>query len=837
MTRNIDAPGIELREQDRSQYDQKNDYSIVGTTVFMTGFAAKGEDYSVKWINTAKNFVDTYGYPENEIEQYFHAGALEVLNKGGVLMTAKLPYDNAAKDKYTFTTYKVENPNVQSSDSIASIEDIQDLHGVYDTIYQIQETLRNLLNILGIADEFDISNLFKMKQCVDDLIQHRLSELGASSSAISTTNSIKTDLQNLITLLKNEHTSCFAILDSGIRRFLKIVPQSQTGKMALDEFDNLKTSSRNVPLNTIKIVDITRGKYSSIDVDCVTTKMEIDGSVAYVNTNECLGIVPVIVSPANAIYIQHLLELEEFDKDSYPLSMYNCINGIELVKNQDFKNDILVDLSKLNEHYTMNFGSNNKDDYTVSRLVAEQFPNITFDRHNHFDTTYLKQIGVVVLKMFKDQANDDKISFSVLETFIGSLDRTAKDQYTNASIFIDDIINRKSNYINFFSNVDPIYMKNIDLVTITNQTATSLGFYNIDCKKIVDIKNSILTPLSYIFSKCKDPNQINIDLVLDAGVSNIAQLASSCGNSDKIDFTVYTRIIDHDSSGQKWRLNSDNDAKKWSVVQKRFDDFCKISRRDCMFLADGLRTFCLTGNQKIVRDTVIDSSIAKDILPKLKYMSGLNSSYSAGYCNWFLVTDNYTNDVFWCPPSIKMAGIYIYTDAYYHKWDAPAGHRRGVINNILDCAFSPTIDEAGKIYNQAWNYAINYPIDGIIAEGQKTMQLKKTAFDRINVRRLFLYLEKNVGRVAQFFKYEDNSQYRRQLFVDTIRPLFEDAVKGNGIAEYAIKCDDENNTDQTIENNELHCKIAIRPIKTIEFIVLDFICTNQSAVVSETILS
>ena len=89
-----------------------------------------------------------------------------------------------------------------------------------------------------------------------------------------------------------------------------------------------------------------------------------------------------------------------------------------------------------------------------------------------------------------------------------------------------------------------------------------------------------------------------------------------------------------------------------------------------------------------------------------------------------------------------------------------------------------------------------------------------------------LDLEKKVARVAKAFVYEGNTPYLRQRFVDTIRPILEDAVSGDGIRDYAIKCDDELNTIQVIENNEMRCKIAVRPVKVADWIVVDFICTN-----------
>ena len=98
-----------------------------------------------------------------------------------------------------------------------------------------------------------------------------------------------------------------------------------------------------------------------------------------------------------------------------------------------------------------------------------------------------------------------------------------------------------------------------------------------------------------------------------------------------------------------------------------------------------------------------------------------------------------------------------------------------------------------------------------------------------------LYLEKNVVRIARRFLYEGNTPYIRQQFVDSITPIFDDAVNNNGIVDYAIKCDDELNTEQVVENNEMRCKIAVKPVKALEFLILDFIVTNQTANVAEEV--
>lgn len=251
-----------------------------------------------------------------------------------------------------------------------------------------------------------------------------------------------------------------------------------------------------------------------------------------------------------------------------------------------------------------------------------------------------------------------------------------------------------------------------------------------------------------------------------------------------------------------------------------------------MFIADGLRPLVLQGNKKIVRSTAPNNTIDSNILPYVKWLTGLNTSYGAGYIDWFEVADDYSGDTLWLPPSIKAAGIYINTDINFNYWDAPAGLNRGVVS-ATDVSFSPTVAQAGTIYNKSWNYAINYPQDGIVLEGQKTFQSAATAFDRVNVRRMFLRLERATYQVARQFLYEGNTAYTRQRLIDAIEPYFKAAKSGGGIKEYKIICDETINTPDVIDNNELRVKVGIIPVKTIEFIWVQFYALSTGGSFSE----
>ena len=759
MTRIRQSPGIELHEIDKSQYG-KTDYSIVGTTTLMCGVADKGEDYVPQWINSKQTLDDTYGYPLTEFERYFYNGCIEILNRGGVLLAAKLPYDNKSFNKFAYADFS--------------------LSGCY---YD-----RSLSNDYLISS--DKGSIYR------SLFANVDSILSSSSS-----------------------NATFAVVNSE--------PLSSTNdeyaKMTIKDLDDYKTGVKRPKPGTFKIVDITRTKYE---------KQEFYFDDSSSKDVECIGITPVVVSPIAAMYFQGILNTSNVSSND--ISALQPIVDIRrrgdsesLQESLGYKNQT----EKYLEQYSQKFWSETIDDYTVSKTIGTSyFPSINFKNQNLLDRKYLNSIGVVVLKAYKELENDNRIKFVPVESFVGSLDKTAKTE-KNGTYFIDDVVNSQSQYINFFSNI-VVRDKFPDLIVQGKNIQTVLGFTEDESQKKITYQNTIAGALQIVFDKLKDPNVADIDVVADAGITTIAQRVKDYEDTCPSD-EDWTSMIDNDDWFKDWKMSGQPST--WFAAANFIDSFCRNTRQDCIGLIDAPRYFCLNDEAKLVRSTDITSTIANNIIPNLKYLLNINSSYSAGYCNWFQIADSYSGDLIWLPPSIKAAGIYTFTDTYYHKWDAPAGMNHGVVTNVIDTAFSPYNDEAGKIYAASWNYATNYPIDGIVIEGQKTFQRAQTALDRVNVRRLMNYLKKNVTRVAKYFLYEGNTAWLRQRFVDTIRPIFEDAVNGYGLSEYVIKCDDENNTAQTIDRNELHCTIGVRPVKAVEFIVLNFVLVNQSASISEMI--
>lgn len=840
-SRKIENPGVEINEFDRSQYG-KVDYSLPNSpTGLIAGFSDKGEDLVLEWINSKSTLDNTYGLPTNEYETYFYNGIHEFLNRGGTCIAARLPYDNGSFNKYNYVELSVSGLKRTDEKKDSSIT------GRYDTIRDIHDTLYDYLVAVQHQDK-DISNISKMLHVCEDEYNERLGQ--DDDANFNTLRDVRNRLEELIKSFGKFDT--FAALffnDDDLTSYLEIGNvdlSSYRGKDSIDSLDEYLTNSRKVHRNKIRIYDITRSQYQKLNHydGCVQTLSNYSNPdlSSSTHTNECLGIVPIVTTAANAMFFQQLLDFSAVKaSDVAPYEAFNQVSGFNTlsIAPDDTTLSIARSFAEISAHTSLQMASlpdntigvdgSNYD--SVSRRAAQAFPLITFKDSSHFDKTYLKQVGVCVFKAFVDYDNNGKMGFQLLESFVGSFDNKARDPVTKANIFIDDVINSRSQYIKFFSNVDSYNYERAAILATSCQEAISLGFYDVDCKKKISYQKSIMKPLTYLFDQASNRNTLPLDLVVDAGMSNIAQLAVLKGGSIDVEQFPYVADIE-------WKFGTTTtDITGWRAVLNKYDNFCKSMRKDCMFLADGIRAMCLDGNVKYIRKTSPSTTVANTIIPKFKYMAGvLNSSYSAGYCNWFYQQDAANEDYFWCPPSIKAAGVYIYCDTYFHPWSAPAGMTRGVLNDVVDVAFVPLDQDAGQIYSNQWNYAMSYPIEGIVIEGHKTFQREKTALDRVNVRRLMLSLEKRIGRIAQRFVYEGNTPYLRQSFVDACRPVLEDAVRGDGVRDYAIKCDDELNTPEVIENNELRCRIAVRPVKVVDYIILDFIVSKQSANVSEEVL-
>lgn len=199
----------------------------------------------------------------------------------------------------------------------------------------------------------------------------------------------------------------------------------------------------------------------------------------------------------------------------------------------------------------------------------------------------------------------------------------------------------------------------------------------------------------------------------------------------------------------------------------------------------------------------------------------LNSSYAATYYPWLQMQSSTGKNV-WVPASVVIPGIYAFTDGAAAPWFAPAGLTRGGISDVIQAEKKLTRTQRDTLYNANINPIATFPGSGISVFGQKTLQKKKSALDRVNVRRLLIDLKKFLGDTAKTLVFEQNTIATRNSFLATVNPYLESVVQRQGLYAYRVVMDETNNTADTIDRNQLIGQVFIQPAKTVEFVVLDF---------------
>ena len=212
-----------------------------------------------------------------------------------------------------------------------------------------------------------------------------------------------------------------------------------------------------------------------------------------------------------------------------------------------------------------------------------------------------------------------------------------------------------------------------------------------------------------------------------------------------------------------------------------------------------------------------------------------SSSYAVFDSTYKYMYDRFSNTYRYIPMNGDIAGLCARTDINFFPWYSPAGTARGAILSAIKLAYAPTKSQRDRLYSNRINPIIFSPGAGIILFGDKTGLGRTSAFDRINVRRLFIYLEDAISRAAKDVLFEFNDEITRTNFVNTIEPFLRDVQANRGIFDYVVICDETNNTAAVIDANEFKADIYIKPARSINFIGLTFIATKTGVDFEEVI--
>ena len=211
----------------------------------------------------------------------------------------------------------------------------------------------------------------------------------------------------------------------------------------------------------------------------------------------------------------------------------------------------------------------------------------------------------------------------------------------------------------------------------------------------------------------------------------------------------------------------------------------------------------------------------------IKFFSSLPSSSYAVFDSGYKYTYDRFNNIFrYIPCNPDIAGLMVRTSIEVYPWYSPAGQQRGILNNAIKLAYNPNKAQRDQLYPKRINSVINQPGLGVLLFGDKTALGYQSAFDRINVRRLFLTVEQALQKAAQAQLFELNDELTRSNFINIVEPYLRDIQAKRGVYDFLVICDQSNNTPDIIDNNEFRADIYLKPTKSINFVTLTFVATR-----------
>ena len=643
------------------------------------------------------------------------------------------------------------------------------------------------------------------------------------------------------------------------KQFKDQVQSAVFDKAAL-EYSNDRFTSVNVTLNTFtdskSISAMTKNTTTNIVVlssTVIPSNLDLDFNINSINDISKAGIVIINDDKLsnNDLYEGFYVALAD-NSDDTPYTDFQSVQsvyavnssvntGLDVVGNSLVK-QYFTQIPKERMAFTLTESYSSINFSSVSERMA-RFPSYDFSQD-----AFLDCLKVFMFKLNTSTNLQDSITldFSTAEAYVGSLYSRRKQNDPRGGRLVNfcvqnKIENNSNSRIKMLLNnkiseagvwVDELGMP-IKKVRISEPTK-ALWSTGIHQKTSLDNSNKtigdLILKLDRSFQLCElaQNESNNIDVVCEAGLGTIN--ASLCARPDYLYFddTLDVNIDNLSVIPKNWREYyeyPDLVRDGYSDVVRKFRNFAQ-NKKDHVFISDPLRYLFVSGrNAKKTESRSFD--FVNDIFRPMNvtYAKAGRSTYMAVYANWIKKYDTASDEFMWLPPSGFMAKV-ILNAKKRAPWTAPAGFNYGRLAGIADIALNPNQRQRDILYRSSYNPVVNFPRDGLVVYGQKTFINYETAFDRLNVRNLFLHLEKETTRILNRFVFEPNTISTRNRVLLRLTPLFERAKTREGLYDYRLICDERNNTSASIDRNELRVAVYIQPVRTAEFILADFVATR-----------
>lgn len=478
----------------------------------------------------------------------------------------------------------------------------------------------------------------------------------------------------------------------------------------------------------------------------------------------------------------------------------------------------------------------------VSRAVAyTTSPVVSYS----LNATSTSSTGILIANQAAFTSIDSS-AFSFVARYAGSYGNNIRIEVASASTFVDASVSFKAafDYTPSFT-LNPAYNDEIHIRVVNDVTGETLEKYTglsmaPDAKKADgstlyyrDVLNSSSV---YIYANDLDGSFANDGLLIRNELTNVFNTPAAVTGDVVIDvllsggvtsadaFVQYATaadvFADPDIIDVSLLFGEQTGVGSKSSLESALETIA-VNRKDCIAFVSAPETIAT------------QSSSANKLLLATTKAGLFNTSYVVLDSTPVYTYNKYSDSYIWIPAAGHIAGLCARTDNTNDPWWSPAGYNRGVLLGVTKLAFNPTQAERDELYKVSANPIVSFPGQGIMLYGDKTAQKKPSAFDRINVRRLFIVLEKAIATAAKYQLFEFNDEFTQAMFRNMVEPFLRDVKGRRGIYDFMVVCDSTNNTGEVVDSNRFVGDIFIKPARAINYINLNFVAVRTGVAFSE----
>ena len=793
-SRIINSPGVQINEIGESAIQA----NVFGTDVFITGFANKGPTDEVISISSLSEFEQIYGTPTNAAERYFYYSVKPLIGTGANILVNRLPYGAGNGDgfgsEYSAVVYPVVAVSGNPVSIAATTSAVNAISGTGGIVNSLSASGVDAY-VLGKPKHFTLTKA-QYLSCINGEA-FNWSTTSMNGSAAAAISSISDFGKAGIIIFNDAQTT---INDKYEGYYVGVIDNSNANPAT--DFDGIITASTvNTAgtagsADTLTTIPLARLNFalSGTTASNGTLSQALENAASFnIGTNQFNDYLTLgVFKLRQSIYSPETTMLDYILEEKYASS-------VDFYRQRTPENG-----GPIVSAYIGTEVENSSRNIKV--LVNDYISNRT-------SSTWLNANGIPS-KSIRLLTNELAAQVGTLTTF----------QQVSATIGLNNgayIAAQNALATNFSGTADVLM---------------AVGAY-VDPTPTNKVIGSVPGKVTRALELVENDELYDLDVTVEAGLGTIHASLCAAGvpyYDDTLMNSGLSTALGYLQTTLNYTVPTDSTKDlrgNYNTIFGLFADFAQ-DRMDHIFIADPIRHILVTGNNtKTLSDS--SKSWSEHVFSPLRHQFELaNTSYAAAYANWARVNDSFSQTNVWVPFSGIVAADYARSDRNFAYWSAPAGFTRGLVQGVDDIAIAPNQKQRDDLYKFNLNPIAQFVREGIVIYGQKTMQRTPSAFDRVNVRRLFIILEKQTKAIARYYVFEPNSLYTRTRVVDDLTPIFE-AAKANavnqGIYDYLLVCDDRNNPPSVIDANELVIDIYIKPVRTAEFILVNFRATRTSA--------